>query len=263
MAYVYRHIRLDTNEVFYIGIGSDNTYKRAHQYKKRNDYWKNIVNITKYKVEIVFDNLNWKEACKKEIRLIKLYGRKDLNQGSLCNMTNGGEGYLGGKYSDKIRLKMSNLAKERFKKEKHCRKGKLFILKSSKKVVIIDLKDYIIYNFNSIVEASLYIKRSSQQVRNACIQSENDIKRSVNGYFVKFGETISNDIINTLKSNILIDISSPIHNKRHNTRKVINTITNKEYSCIKDIIVDYPANYHALYGKLTGYRKNNTPFKFI
>ena len=30
MAYVYRHIRLDKNEPFYIGIGSDKTYKRAN-----------------------------------------------------------------------------------------------------------------------------------------------------------------------------------------------------------------------------------------
>ena len=29
MAYVYKHTRLDTNEVFYIGIGSQNKYKRA------------------------------------------------------------------------------------------------------------------------------------------------------------------------------------------------------------------------------------------
>ena len=44
MAYIYKHIRLDTNEVFYIGIGSDNTYKRANLKKGRNIYWNNIIN---------------------------------------------------------------------------------------------------------------------------------------------------------------------------------------------------------------------------
>lgn len=41
--YVYRHIRLDKNEVFYVGIGSDNKgkYLRAHGKEKRNKYWKN------------------------------------------------------------------------------------------------------------------------------------------------------------------------------------------------------------------------------
>lgn len=41
MAYVYRHIRLDKNEPFYIGIGSDNKYSRAKQKTGRNDRWHN------------------------------------------------------------------------------------------------------------------------------------------------------------------------------------------------------------------------------
>ena len=45
MAYVYRHIRLDTNQPFYIGIGSDKNYFRANQKtsSKRNSYWVNNV----------------------------------------------------------------------------------------------------------------------------------------------------------------------------------------------------------------------------
>ena len=44
MAYVYRHIRLDKNEPFYIGIGSDNNYKRANQTNggRRNNIWEKI-----------------------------------------------------------------------------------------------------------------------------------------------------------------------------------------------------------------------------
>lgn len=57
MAYVYRHIRLDKNEPFYIGIGSDSEYKRAHTHHSRNAHWKNIVNITAYEVEILIDNV--------------------------------------------------------------------------------------------------------------------------------------------------------------------------------------------------------------
>lgn len=92
MAYVYEHIRLDTNEIFYIGIGNDLNYQRAYQKKSRNKHWKNIVNITNYSVNIIFDNLSWEDACFKEIELIKKYGRKDLNNGILVNMTDGGEG---------------------------------------------------------------------------------------------------------------------------------------------------------------------------
>ena len=38
MAYVYKHTRLDTNEIFYIGIGSDNSFNRAFSKKKRNNF---------------------------------------------------------------------------------------------------------------------------------------------------------------------------------------------------------------------------------
>lgn len=95
MVYLYRHIRLDKNEPFYIGIGSDENYKRAYQKESRNKHWKNIVAKTLYEVEILLDNLTWEEACKKEIEFIALYGRNDLKQGSLVNMTNGGDGCVG------------------------------------------------------------------------------------------------------------------------------------------------------------------------
>ena len=91
MAYLYRHIRLDKNEPFYIGIGSDEKYKRAYSKNDRNQYWHHIANKG-YEVEIMLDNLTWEEACKKEKEFIKLYGRNDLNEGSLVNMTDGGEG---------------------------------------------------------------------------------------------------------------------------------------------------------------------------
>ena len=96
MAYVYRHIRTDKNIPFYIGIGSDENgkYKRAYQKTKRNSHWKNIVDKTKYEVEILLDDLTWSDACLKEIEFIKFYGRIDLKNGSLVNKTDGGEGTI-------------------------------------------------------------------------------------------------------------------------------------------------------------------------
>jgi hypothetical protein len=97
MAYVYRHIRLDKNEPFYIGIGSDSTFKRAKSKYKldRNEIWHKIVSKTKYEIEILFDNVDWDFACKKEKELIALYGRKKINTGILSNITEGGEGVSG------------------------------------------------------------------------------------------------------------------------------------------------------------------------
>lgn len=92
MAYVYQHIRLDTNEVFYVGISKESNYNRAYSFKGRNKYWNNIVKKYGYKVEIVFDNISKEKAIEKEKELIKFYGRKDLKEGILVNMTDGGEG---------------------------------------------------------------------------------------------------------------------------------------------------------------------------
>ena len=108
MAYLYRHIRLDTSEPFYIGIGSDNNFTRAYTNRNRNKYWKNIIKKTPYEVEILLNNLTWEEACAKEKEFITLYGRKDLKTGLLCNLTNGGEGVLGLICSNESRLKMRN-----------------------------------------------------------------------------------------------------------------------------------------------------------
>jgi hypothetical protein len=111
MAYVYRHIRLDKNEVFYVGIGSDKYYSRAYTKWGRNKLWKNIVDKTEYSVEILFEDLDWELACKKEIEFIKLYGRKDLKNGTLTNLTDGGQGSLGTKRTDEHKKILSERMK--------------------------------------------------------------------------------------------------------------------------------------------------------
>ena len=93
MAVVYEHLRNDTNEVFYVGIGKKE--KRAFSKHGRNPHWKNIVNKVGYTVNIVYKNIEHKEAKKIEILLIEKYGRKNLGLGNLVNMTDGGEGTLG------------------------------------------------------------------------------------------------------------------------------------------------------------------------
>jgi hypothetical protein len=127
MAYLYRHIRLDKNVPFYIGIGKyDDQFKRAYSVKNRNVYWNNIVNLTEYKVQIMLSNLTWEQACEKEIEFIALY-KKNTESGTLCNISNGGNGGFlsdevnkkrsktlkGHKVSEETKLKISNKAKNR------------------------------------------------------------------------------------------------------------------------------------------------------
>ena len=119
MAYLYRHIRLDKNEPFYVGIGTDNEFKRAYNLHNRSNHWKNITNKASYRVEILLDNICWEEACEKEIEFISLYGRKDLGKGPLVNLTDGGEGFLGYKHTESTKKTISQklLGKTKHNKE--------------------------------------------------------------------------------------------------------------------------------------------------
>jgi hypothetical protein len=113
MAYVYQHIRLDTNEVFYIGIGSDTDGKfdRAHTIKgRRNPHWHNVVNKVGYRVEILSDSISWDDACKEEKRLIKLYGRI-ADGGILTNITEGGDGVWGMRQDKELLDRLSKINK--------------------------------------------------------------------------------------------------------------------------------------------------------
>ena len=117
MAVVYEHIRNDTNEVFYVGIGREE--KRAYEKKGRNPHWKNIVNKVGYTVNIVYKDIEHKEAKKIEILIIEKYGRKNLGIGNLVNMTDGGEGVFGLIHSEEARRKISERHKGIPKSEEH------------------------------------------------------------------------------------------------------------------------------------------------
>jgi hypothetical protein len=114
MAYVYKHIRLDTNEPFYIGIGVDDKgkYIRAHR-RGRNKFWNRIVSKTDYIIEIIEDNLVWEEACEREKYWITYYGRRNLKKGTLCNLTDGGEGTYGMVLSESTKKKIGKANKGR------------------------------------------------------------------------------------------------------------------------------------------------------
>ena len=94
MALVYRHRRLDTNKIFYVGISKDD--KRPYSDGRyRNKIWNKIVKKTDYIVEIIANNISYEDALELEIFLISLYGKISENNGVLSNLTDGGEGTLG------------------------------------------------------------------------------------------------------------------------------------------------------------------------
>ncbi len=100
--FLYRHIRLDNGEVFYIGKGKANMRGRSEKVfygrafsktkKGRNNWWHKIISKTNYTIEIIFESFNENLINQKEREFIKLYGRRDLGEGSLVNLSDGGEG---------------------------------------------------------------------------------------------------------------------------------------------------------------------------
>jgi len=148
MACVYRHIRLDKNMPFYIGISKNN--KRPYTKRSRNEYWNNIVKITDYEVEILFEDVDEDFAKEKEKEFIELYGRKDIGTGILCNLTDGGDSCFNGRSSflskeHKKKIGIANSGKKSYMfgvKKTDEIKEKISISRSKK---VIDIKTMKIY----------------------------------------------------------------------------------------------------------------------
>lgn len=100
--YVYQHTRVDNGEIFYIGIGCINNFSRAYSKKNRSSFWERIVEKTNYKIEIIFEELSEEEAKNKEVELISKY-KKIKDGGTLCNITDGGDGVSGLKHSEETK----------------------------------------------------------------------------------------------------------------------------------------------------------------
>lgn len=95
--YVYIYLNED-GAPYYVGMGKGRRYFQKHIYAE----------IPPREQIVIEDNLTEEQAWDREIELIALYGRKNLNTGPLLNLTSGGMAARSGwNHSEESRRKIS------------------------------------------------------------------------------------------------------------------------------------------------------------
>lgn len=108
MYYVYLHIKETDGTPFYIGKGKkERAYSKAH----RSKWWNSTVDKYGCDVIILEDELTEEEAYRLERYWIARIGRKTQGEGTLVNLTKGGEGTAKKKIADSFRKKCSKRMK--------------------------------------------------------------------------------------------------------------------------------------------------------
>lgn len=100
--YVYGYYEPGVYEPFYIGKGTGNrayVHLTRGNLKRKTFFYNKLRNLIergiKPVIEIIQDKLTEKEANNYEECMIRIYGRRNLGTGNLCNLTFGGEGTSG------------------------------------------------------------------------------------------------------------------------------------------------------------------------
>lgn len=195
--YIYIHIKPDTDEVFYVGKGKGDRYKRK---SSRNKWWNNTVNKYGFESVKIEEGLSCKESSELEIYWISQFKAWGFN---LTNITNGGEGMSGYKYdmgiynkkirpfilgrkqSEEEKDTRSVSAKENYKnKELRDRISKTMIDKNlnCKKVLQYNKDGDYIDSFKSITDASDKLGISRRGINNHLVGST----KSSGGYIFKY-----------------------------------------------------------------------------
>ena len=106
--YIYTHTRNGEALPFYVGKGFGNRAYRTD----RSKFWKRVAKDG-YTIEFKFQNLSEEDAFQIERDMIKTYGRRNLGNGCLVNLTDGGDGVSGYIHSEKSKRNISESLKGR------------------------------------------------------------------------------------------------------------------------------------------------------
>lgn len=187
--YLYRHIRLDKNEPFYIGIGTrqrghndKSIYLRAYTKTQRSSFWYNITRKTEYFIEIIYESDDKGEIKEKEMEFIGLYGRKE-NGGILCNMTDGGDGLNTSKdamVKRKITMQENGEYQKMVDRLRLQHKKRLLSGEINRKqpVWVYSLDGYLIRKFTTLKECKNYFGYGKSTINNA-VKNKRSTKKHI------------------------------------------------------------------------------------
>lgn len=242
MGCLYRHVRADKDEVFYIGI-SMNT-KRPYDKNKRNRHWKHVISKTDYIVEILFEHDDFNFLKLKEIEFISLYGRKDTQSGTLVNMTDGGDGSLGNKHTEEW-------------KENARIRGKLIVgplCSNYGKKIPADVR-------LKISIANTGKKRTPEQCKRISIAKTNPNKKvKIKKGYVS-GE--NHPMWGKKHPKLSEAMKKYTGEKHHNSKKIINIVTGEVFSSLSETSKLNNINYSTLRSSLARNKINTTNFRYL
>lgn len=254
--YLYRHIRLDTNKPFYVGVGTKHRksrdYRRAESFKNRNKIWQSIYNRTSIEVEILLESNDVNFIAEKEKEFIGLHGRICKNNGSLANLDFGG--YKDNRPSAESCVRNKEMRKAQCLEMAIRTKGKRkHGIKTMRQVFVYACRGYFMFGFESIIHCAEFLGVPSKSF---LIERKIDSGKIYLGYFFC---SYPKDKIDTSGFNF-----KKIDNEKFHPKGVVKLNDAgdviKEYKTIKDAATDNDLNKDALSKAL---RNTNRKRKFL